>query len=64
MFDPIMSVEVMELTTLIYKGNNLAEVPVVYQMEGGGALFVNITRGGYRCLLLPFYYKNQPVIFK
>ena len=64
MFDPFMSVEALELTTLIYKGNNLAEVPAVYQMEGGGALFVNITRRAYRCLLLPFYYKNQPVIFK
>lgn len=64
MFDLIMSVESMELTTLIYKGNKINDVPVVYHIDDGGAFFVNLARKSYRVLFLPFYYKNQPVIFK
>ena len=64
MFNTIMSVEAMQLTTLIYKGNNLQEVPDVYQLKDNGAFFINIARKDYRLLLLPFYYKNQPVKFK
>ena len=66
MFNLIMSVEVMELTTLIYKGNNLYEVPAVYHIDKGGAFFVSISRKDYKrlLLLLPFQYKNQLRIFK
>lgn len=58
MFNAIMSVEARELTALIYKGNNLKEVPAVYYIDKGGAFFVSIFRKDYKRLLLPFYYKN------
>ena len=64
MFDSCFSEEALELTTIIYKGNRIKDVPVVYQMDGGGAFFVNVSRKDYKILYLPFYYKKQPVIFK
>lgn len=64
MFDPCFSKEALELTTLIYKSNNISEVPVVYQMDGSGAFFVNLSRKHYKIFYLPFYYKKQRIIFK